>query len=69
MMPAQTHLPNLSIEQLVERIFAFRQISPLDQQLLKSALLSKPNLSDAERRSIARVFKAVQQGHLVIIAP
>lgn len=67
-MPTQTHLPNISIEQLVERILMFRQISPIDQQLLRSALMSKPNLSDSERRSIARVFQAVQQGRIVIIA-
>lgn len=66
-MLCQSTLPKLSVEQIVERIFAFRQISRVDQHLLMSTLLSKDALSDREHMEINRVFDAVQRGLIRVV--
>ena len=64
MMLAQATLPKLSVEQVIERIFAFRQITKADQHLLMSLLLSKKAISKKDEAQINRVFDALQKGLL-----
>lgn len=66
-MLAKANLPKLSIEQMVDRIFAFRQITRVDQQLLMKTLLSKHSLSETEQGYINRVFDAVQRGTVRVV--
>ncbi len=62
MMISQRSLPKVSVEQIVERIFAFRQITRTDQRLLMSAFLSKKCYNETDRLQINRVFDALQRG-------
>ena len=66
-MPASASLPTVSVQQIVERIFVFRQISRTDQRLLMSTFLSQETLSDAEHLLINRVFDALKQGLLKVV--
>ncbi|AFY80675.1 hypothetical protein [Oscillatoria acuminata] len=66
-MLRQTTLPKLSVDQIVERIFALRQITRVDQQLLMATLLSKNALNDREHTQISRVFDAVQRGLIRVV--
>jgi hypothetical protein len=66
-MPASASLPTISVQQIVERIFVFRQISRTDQRLLMSTFLSQETLSDAEHLLINRVFDALKQGLLKVV--
>lgn len=67
MMSATAYLPKVSVEQIVERIFTFRQISRTDQHLLMSTLLSKDALSTTDRVQINRVCDALQRGLLSVV--
>jgi len=67
MMSATAYLPKVSVEQIVERIFTFRQISRTDQHLLMSTLLSKESLSTTDREQINRVCDALQRGLLSVV--
>ena len=62
MMISQRSLPKVSVEQIVERIFAFRQITRTDQRLLMSAFLSKKSYNETDHLQINRVFDALQRG-------
>jgi len=62
MMISQRSLPKVSVEQIVERIFAFRQITRTDQRLLMSAFLSKKSYNETDHLQIKRVFDALQRG-------
>ncbi|MBD1839871.1 hypothetical protein H6F78_02985 [Coleofasciculus sp. FACHB-64] len=66
-MPASASLPTISVQQIVERIFVFRQISRTDQRLLMSIFLSQETLSEAEHLLINRVFDALKQGLLKVV--
>ncbi|MBD1898251.1 hypothetical protein H6F50_22820 [Coleofasciculus sp. FACHB-712] len=66
-MPASASLPTISVQQIVERIFVFRQISRTDQRLLMSTFLSQETLSEAEHLLINRVFDALKQGLLKVV--
>lgn len=66
-MSAPTTLPKISVEQIVERIFAFRQISRTDQRLLMSAFLSKDSLSEADQLQVNRVLDALQKGLISVV--
>ncbi|MEW5857839.1 MAG: hypothetical protein AB1861_10735 [Cyanobacteriota bacterium] len=66
-MPASASLPTVSVQQIVERIFVFRQISRTDQRLLMSTFLSQESLSEAEHLLINRVFDALKQGLLKVV--
>ena len=66
-MQAQATLPKISLDKIVERIMAFRQISRIDQRLLMSSLLSKDSLSEQDQSSINRVFDALQRGLLKVV--
>lgn len=67
MMTAQASLPKIQVEQVIERIFALRQISRADQHLLMTALLSQNSLSDIDEGQIKRVFDALQKGMLRVV--
>jgi hypothetical protein len=66
-MPASASLPTVPVQQIVERIFVFRQISRTDQRLLMSTFLSQESLSEAEHLLINRVFDALKQGLLKVV--
>ncbi|MBO1351543.1 MAG: hypothetical protein EBE86_031145 [Hormoscilla sp. GUM202] len=66
-MLAKLDAPKIEVEKLIERIFKFRQITRLDQELLMSNLLAKDALSDAEYQLVNRVFDALQQGRLNVV--
>lgn len=66
-MQAQATLPQISLDKIVERIMAFRQISRIDQRLLMSSLLSKDSLSEQDQSNINRVFDALQRGLLKVV--
>lgn len=66
-MLAQIDAQKIEVEKLIERIFKFRMITRLDQELLMSNMLAKDTLSDAEYRLVNRVFDALQQGRLNVV--
>jgi len=66
-MLAKLDAPKIEVEKLIERIFKFRQITRLDQELLMSNLLAKDALSDTEYQLVNRVFDALQQGRLNVV--
>ncbi|MFE1745767.1 hypothetical protein [Coleofasciculus sp. H7-2] len=66
-MPASASLPAVSVKQIVERIFVFRQITRTDQRLLMSTFLSQEALSEAEHLLINRVFDALKQELLRVV--
>jgi hypothetical protein len=57
----------VSLEKVVERIFAFRQITPIDRELIKSVLLSKDNFSTEDHSQINRVYEGVRSGAIWVI--
>lgn len=62
-----TQIPQLPVEKIVERIFAFRQIGRLDQHLLMSAMLSKDKIAPSELDRVNEVFDALQRGLLKVV--
>ena len=66
-MSVSASLPAVSVKQIVERIFVFRQISRTDQRLLMSTFISQEVLSEAEHLLINRVFDALKQGLLRVV--
>lgn len=58
--------PNYSLESVVERICNFRQITPVDRDLLTQALTRQDYFSHRERHSIDRVFEGIRQGWIWI---
>jgi hypothetical protein len=67
MMPTNTISPKISVETIVERIFAFRQITTIDRQLLRSALISKESLSEKEQLHLNRVFEGLRSGTILVV--
>jgi len=67
MMISQERLAKASVEKIVERIFAVRQITRTDQQLLMSELLSKNTLNQKDESLINRVFNALQKGLIRVV--
>ncbi|MEB3182084.1 MAG: hypothetical protein VKL59_24065 [Nostocaceae cyanobacterium] len=57
----------VSVHKLAERMFAFRQISRLDQQLFMSALLSKDTLEPSEQKLVDQVFEGLKNGWLRVV--
>ncbi len=57
----------VSLEKIVERIFAFRQITPIDRELIKSVLLSKDNFTTEDHSHINRVYEGVKNGVIWVI--
>ncbi|WP_017719021.1 hypothetical protein [Kamptonema formosum] len=66
-MQAQATLPKLSVETIVERILAFRQITRIDQRLLMAALLSKDSFNENEHSQINVMFDRLQRGLIRIV--
>ncbi len=66
-MTTQVYTSKVSVHQVVERMFTFRQISRIDQKLLMSALLSKDSLDDTERNLVNQVFDALKRGFLRVV--
>jgi hypothetical protein len=62
-----TSEPKVSVEAIAQRIFAFRQITPLDRQLLKSAVLSKKGLDEKDKFAIDRVCQGIQNGLILVV--
>ncbi len=60
--PVRTPMPQLSVKEIVDRIFTARQISSLDQTLLMSC----QSITEEEHELINRVFRALQRGDLRI---
>ncbi|MEG4810527.1 hypothetical protein QUA82_22475 [Microcoleus sp. F8-D3] len=65
MTVSSPNLPKISIEAIVQRIFAFRQITPLDRRLLKSAVLD--GLDQKDRVHINRVCQGIQNGLILVV--
>ncbi|MBO9997681.1 MAG: hypothetical protein J7641_01525 [Cyanobacteria bacterium SID2] len=61
-MSATTGTPNYPLDQVVERICTFRQITAVDRDLLASVLLSCPAIGRRERNLIDRVFEGLDRG-------
>ncbi|MEC4983627.1 MAG: hypothetical protein SAJ37_03730 [Oscillatoria sp. PMC 1068.18] len=59
-------LPKVDLEKVVERIFLFRQITPLDRQLLQAALLSKKSFTSQDQMLIKKVADGVREGKILI---
>ena len=66
-MSTQVLSVKVPVHQVVERIFKFRQISRLDQQLLMSALLSKDALDQTEQTLVNQIFDALKKGLLRVV--
>jgi hypothetical protein len=56
-----------SINSIVERVMAAREISRQEHLQLTSALLANDQLTDEERRLINRVFDNVRMGKLQLV--
>jgi hypothetical protein len=57
----------ISVEAVVQRIFAFRQITPLDRRLLKSAVLSEKGLDEKDNFQINRLCQGIQKGLILVV--
>ncbi|UKO97382.1 hypothetical protein [Nostoc sp. UHCC 0870] len=66
MQATSTSTP-MSLETVLERIFAIGRITRRDQQLLMSTLLSKEGLNERERQQISRIFDGIQRGLLKVV--
>lgn len=66
-MSSTTLNSTFDLEQLIDRIFKFRQITRLDQQLLMSILLTKEEITEDDNDKINRVFDAVRSGRLQVV--
>ncbi len=55
----------VSVEAIAQRIFAFRQITPLDRRLLKSAVLN--GLDPNDHFHINRLCQAIQSGLVLVV--
>jgi hypothetical protein len=67
MTVSSANVPKISIEVIVERIFAFRQITPLDRRLLKSAMLAQKGLNEKDQCHIHRVCQGIQNGLILVV--
>lgn len=61
-MLSYSSLPHIPLETIVERVLAFRQITPLDYQLLKSAILSEDSLTDACQAALDHLLDELHKG-------
>ncbi|MEG4803563.1 hypothetical protein QUB63_31020 [Microcoleus sp. ARI1-B5] len=67
MTVSSANVPKIAIEAIVQRIFAFRQITPLDRRLLKSAMLSANRLNEKDRFEINRVYQGIRNGLILVV--
>jgi len=61
------NVPKITIEAIVQRIFAFRQITPLDRRLLKSAMLAEKGLNEKDHSHINRVCQGIRNGLILVV--
>jgi len=57
--------PKIPVEAIAQRIFAFRQITPLDRLLLKSAVMN--GLDQKDHFHINRLCQAIQSGLVLVV--
>ncbi|NJK36280.1 MAG: hypothetical protein HC835_01700 [Oscillatoriales cyanobacterium RM2_1_1] len=55
-----------SIPAVVDRVLKFRQITALDYQLLKSAILAEPALAEINSSGLNPLFEGLQKGAIWI---
>lgn len=67
MTVSYTSTSTISVEAVVERIFAFRQITALDRRLLRSAVLSDKGLDKREHLAIDRLCQGIQKGLILVV--
>jgi hypothetical protein len=67
MTVSSANVPKIAIEAIVQRILAFRQITPLDRRLLKSAMLSAHRLNEKDRFEINRVYQGIRNGLILVV--
>ncbi|MBE9187230.1 hypothetical protein IQ270_21895 [Microcoleus sp. LEGE 07076] len=65
MTVSSASIPKISVEAVAQRIFAFRQITPLDRQLLKSAVLN--GLDQKDHFHINRLCEGIQNGLILVV--
>jgi hypothetical protein len=61
-MLSYNSLPQIPLETIIERVLAFRQITPLDYQLLKSAILSEDSLTETCQSALHHLFDELCEG-------
>lgn len=66
-MPFLSSVSQLTVEQVIHQILARRRISPMDQHLLMSLLLSKDSISPQEQRLVDELFEALKNGKLRVV--
>ncbi|EAW34668.1 hypothetical protein [Lyngbya sp. PCC 8106] len=65
-MLTQTSTSTLNLETIIKRVLTFRQITPLDYQLLKSAILSEQSFSYSTQVHLDQLFESLQRGSIWI---
>ncbi|MEB3277831.1 MAG: hypothetical protein VKK42_02770 [Lyngbya sp.] len=65
-MLTETSTSTLSLEAIIKRVLTFRQITPLDYQLLKSAILSEKSFSPTTQLHLDELFESLQRGSIWI---
>ncbi len=65
-MLTETSPDTLSLEAIVKRVLTFRQITSLDYQLLKSAILSEQCFSPNTQIHLNQLFENLQRGSIWI---
>jgi hypothetical protein len=66
-MQLQIERPKVSLEMVADRILALRQLTPLDRNMLESAILSQKFLSRSEKTLMTRVFDGLHQGSIQLV--
>ena len=66
-MQSQFGVTQIPIEIIVERIFAFRQITRLDQLLLMKTLLIQDSCNEKEQNLINEIFQGLQSGLIRVV--
>jgi hypothetical protein len=61
-MLSYSSLPQIPLETIIDRVLAFRQITPLDYQLLKSAILSEDSLTETCQLALHHLLDELRQG-------
>lgn len=56
-----------TVPEVVERIFASRQITRIDQQVFLHALISENSLSEQEQVLVNQVLEALRKGNLKVV--
>jgi hypothetical protein len=66
-MQLQIERPKISLETIADRILAMRQLTPIDRNMLESAILSQKFLSRSEKTLMNRVFDGLHQGSIQLV--